>query len=164
MMTASNDPDRIDSQRGFAQAVRDLMQASAAAGCRQIWCADPDFALWPLGERAVVDALNRWVQGHRRLVLLARHFDELPRRHARWVAWRQPWGHNVVCRQLAEDVAPVVPCALLAEPCGALSLDSVDPWRGRLQRDPQDLARLRHQLEALESAGSDGFPATTLGL
>ena len=50
---------------------------------------------WPLGERSVIESLTRWAGAQRRLTLLALHYDEVSRRHARWAQWRRQWAHVV---------------------------------------------------------------------
>ena len=72
----------ITTRREFDDALRAAFAEVAAAGCRELWLCDDDFAAWPLSERAVVAHLSQWAMAHRRLTLIARSFDELPRRHA----------------------------------------------------------------------------------
>lgn len=154
----------IDSRSGFHAALRTAFQAAAEQGCREIWCADRSFADWPLGERGVVELLSRWASGHRRLVLLAQHFDEFPRRHARWVQWRVQWAHVVTCKQVHEDDAAGMPCLLLATDLVSVQLHSTEHYRGRIDRDPAEWIRQREIINALDQRGSDAFPATVLGL
>jgi hypothetical protein len=40
--------------------IRQAFSAAAVQGWREIIVCDPDFGDWPLGERAVIDALNDW--------------------------------------------------------------------------------------------------------
>jgi hypothetical protein len=98
----------ITSRSEFHQALRDAFAEAAAAGSRELWLVDPDFADWPLGERAVVDCLDEWAASSRHLNLLAQNFDEVARRHARWVAWRRQWAHIVSCRTNTEIEADAV--------------------------------------------------------
>src|SRR5256885_10105991 len=81
--------DRIIGTRlEFHEALREAFAEAAHVGCRELWLSDEDFADWPLGERGVVEQLTRWALPHRRLFVVARHFDEVVRQHARWVEWR----------------------------------------------------------------------------
>src|SRR3954454_11957875 len=74
-------PDhRMLLSRGeFHDALREAFEQAASRGCRELFISDPDFSDWPLGEIAVVDHLTRWAMSHRRLTVLARTYDELPR-------------------------------------------------------------------------------------
>ncbi|HET7865033.1 MAG TPA: hypothetical protein VFL86_11575 [Burkholderiaceae bacterium] len=158
------DSGLIDSRSGFHAALRAALRAAAEQGCREIWCVDRHFADWPLGERDVVDLLSRWVSGRRRLVLLAQNFDELPRRHARWVQWRVQWAHVVTCKQVHDDDTADMPCLLLATDLVSVRLHSTEHYRGRIDRDPAEWVRQRELISMLDQRGSDAFPATVLGL
>ena len=76
----------ITSRSEFHAALHSALAEAAAVGCRELWLCDNDFADWPLGERQVVDSFSQWAGSHRRLTLIARTFDEVARRHARWSA------------------------------------------------------------------------------
>ena len=88
----------ITTRLGFHDALRDAFAEMASVGCREAWISDETFADWPLNERAVIERLTQWAQSHRKLVVVARHYDEVLRRHARWVDWRRQWSHVVECR------------------------------------------------------------------
>ena len=154
----------IDGRGAFQAAVRDALAEAAASGWREIWLCDPDFAHWPLGERGVVDSLTQWAGAHRRLTLVALHFDELARRHQRWVRWRMHWAHVVTCRGLPELQADDVPAVLLAP--GVFTLVLADPlrFRGLASRDPAVGLRMRERIDAVLQRSVETFPATTLGL
>ena len=89
---------QLSGRHEFHAAVRMALAEAASAGWRELWLCDPDFASWPLGERAVIESLTQWAGVGRRLILLALHFDEVVRRHARWAQWRRQWVHSVQCR------------------------------------------------------------------
>ena len=75
-------PPRIITSRGdFHDALRQSFALVADQGCREVFIADPSFADWPLGERAVIESLTRWAYAHRKLTVLAQSFDEFARRH-----------------------------------------------------------------------------------
>ena len=154
----------IESRSAFHAALRGALEQAATQGCREIWCVDRDFADWPLGERDVVETLSRWAAAHRRLTLLAQHFDELPRRHVRWVQWRMHWAHVVTCKQVHEDDARDMPCLLLADGLVSVRLRSTEHYRGRVYRDPADWIRQRELVDMLDQRGHESFPVTTLGL
>lgn len=160
METAS----RIDGRKDFETAVRDALAQAAAEGWPELYLCDPDFANWPLGERAVVEHLTQWVGGNRRLTLVALHYDEFARRHPRWVRWRAAWAHVVSCRAAAEIPIDDMPVLLLAP--GRLTLQLDDPLRflGRVSRDPAVGVRARERLDAILQQSGEALPVTTLGL
>ena len=78
----------LQGREAFRQAVRDAIAHAAAAPAQfsQLIFCDPDFADWPLGERAVADALQAWaLRGHGQLLLLASRYDEVQRLHPLFV-------------------------------------------------------------------------------
>jgi hypothetical protein len=164
MNEAPGGDELIESRSAFQAALRGAVRAAAEQGCREIWCVDRDFADWPLGEREVVEWLTLWAAAHRRLVLLAAHFDEVPRRHARWMQWRRHWAHVVTCKQVHEDDVPHMPCLLLAAGVVAVRLHSIAHHRGGICREPAEWLRLQEVVNHLDQRGDDSFPATTLGL
>jgi len=146
------------------QALRDGFAEAARAGCRELWLCDADYADWPLGERAVIDSLSKWAYSHRKLTVLAASFDELTRRHSRWLEWRREWSHVVDCRQLEEGDANDPPRLLLAPGLFAVRIFDVRHWRGGLSIDPVALVDSREAIDALVQRSSDALPVTTLGL
>lgn len=154
----------ITSRSEFHAALRSALAEAAAQGCREIWLCDNDFSDWPIGERAVVESFAQWAGSHRRLTLLARSFDEVTRRHPRWVEWRRQWSHIVQCRSNNELEAGQMPSLLLAT--GLSSLHLVDPvnYRGRLSHDAADAVRCRELIDAVLQRSEEAFPATTTGL
>lgn len=154
----------LHGRPAFQQALREAFVHAATAGVRELWCCDLDFAQWPLGDPVVVQALERWAYGHRKLVLLASRFDEVPRRHARWVAWRRTWSHVVTCRALPEVRADDVPCLWWGAPVAQVRLIDTERYRGVVETSASELLRSREMLDELWLRSIDAFPATTLGL
>ena len=144
--------------------LRNAFAEAAAQGCRELWLCDRDFADWPLGERAVVESLARWAGSHRRLTLVANNFDEVVRRHARWVEWRRMWSHIVHCRSNTELESSEMPSVLLAT--DLLSVSLVDPvrYRGRASHDATHAARCREMIDAVLQRSEEAFPVTTAGI
>ena len=156
-------PGPIAGRPAFQQALREAFAHAAAAGARELWCCDVDYAQWPLGERSVVDALQAWAYGHRRLVMLASRFDEVPQHHPRWVAWRRTWSHAVVCRALPELKSDDIPCLWWGGDV-QLRLFDTQRYRGAVETQASELLRSREMLDELWLRSIDAFPATTLGL
>lgn len=154
----------ISSRNEFHDALRSAISAAADAGCRELLLCDDDFSDWPLGERQVVEDLTRWAASHRSLTLVARTFDEVARRHARWVEWRRTWAHVVQCRVNNELEAGQMPVMLIAP--GALSVRLVDAehYRGTQSREAADAIVWREAVDAVLQRSEESFPATLLGL
>ena len=154
----------IASRSGFHDALRSAFAEVAGAGCRELWLSDTSFAHWPLGERAVVESLTQWVHSQRRITLLADTFDEVTRRHPRWVTWHRQWVHVVHCFTKSEHGPGPVPTLFLAP--GLFSLNMADPmrFRGRLSRDASHMVLDKETLDAVLQHSEPAFPATTAGL
>jgi len=156
---------RILSSRGECQdAFRRAFAEAARVGCRELWLCDVDYADWPLSERAVIESLSQWAYSHRKLTMLAATYEEIVRRHARWVDWRRQWSHVVECRSLDQIEANQIPTLLLAP--GVLTLRIFDNvhHRGSVSHDPADAIRCRELVDVVCQQSSEAFPSTTLGL
>ena len=154
----------ITTRAEFHDALRRALAEIAAAGCHEIIMSDADFADWPFSEPAVIESLTRWAQKHRKLTLLAQTFDEIARRHGRWVEWRRQWSHVVECRANIELEAAQVPTVLLAP--SLLVLRLVDPirYRGGVSHEVADMVLCGEQIDAVLQRSEETFPVTTLGL
>lgn len=151
--------------RAEFQAVwRDALARIAQQGCREVWFCNADFADWPLGERATIDALTTWAMAHRKLVVLAARFDDLPHQHPRWVTWRRQWSHVVQCRQVDEEDAAKIPTMVLAPGILSLRVRDTSRFRGRLSFERADAVRDGDDLDAFLQRSHEAFPATSLGL
>ena len=161
---SSDSISAVTSRAEFRDAVRACLVEAADAGAREIFMIDPTFADWPLNERAVIDTLGRWVGQGRSLTLLAHRFDELPRRHTRFVEWRRNWSHVVRCRA-DEDLEEQQVPSLLFVP-GLVCMKMVDNvnYRGTISGKAVDLATGKETVDALLQRSSDTFPVTALGL
>ena len=84
---------RFAGREAFQQMVRDAFATAACEGWAEILISDANFHDWPLGERAVVESLQAWAKGGRRFTMLAVSYDDVIRRHARFVGWRGTWDH-----------------------------------------------------------------------
>ncbi|HEX3138928.1 MAG TPA: hypothetical protein VHQ87_02675 [Rhizobacter sp.] len=158
-------PSRIITSRGeFHDALRQSFALMADQGCREVFVADPSFADWPLGERAVLESLTRWAYAHRKLTVLAQTFDEFPRRHTRWVEWRRQWAHVVECRALADDDAGKLTGLFLVPGLLTLRVLDAEHYRASLSFEPADAIRVRDNLDAFLQRSEEAFPVTTLGL
>jgi len=155
---------RFEGRGEFQDAIRTALAEAAAAGWRELWLCDPDFENWPLGERSVIESLTHWAGAQRRLTLLALHFDEVSRRHARWAQWRRQWSHVAHCRALQELQPDDVPVMLYAP--GALVIRLLDPrhCRGIASGLAADGLQAGELIDAISQRSVEAFPATALGL
>lgn len=150
----------------FQDLIRQALHTAAAQGWQQLWLCDANFADWPLGERAVVDALQHWVSQHRRtqLVLLAADYEELRRRHPLFVQWRVRWDHVLNCRKAAYAERQDIPSVLWSPHWVVQRMDCLR-HTGVSGAEPERRVLWRENLsEWLERKSTPGFPASTLGL
>jgi hypothetical protein len=154
----------ITSRNEFLDALRFSFEEVADKGSREIWLCDNDFADWPLGERAVVEQLQRWALSSRKLTLMARTFDEVARRHARWVEWRRNWSHIVSCRTNTELGTGEFPTLFVAYGTVSVRLADATHHRGRLSHEKADEQRCKELLDVVLQRSEEAFPATTTGL
>jgi hypothetical protein len=154
----------IASRAEFRDAVRTCLGGAADAGAREIVMIDPTFADWPLNEVSVVETFGRWAGAGRSLTLMAHRFDELPRRHVRFVEWRRNWSHVVRCRADAELEEQQIPTLLLVPGLTCLRLVDNVNYRGTVSGQAADLMFGRETVDALLQRSSDAFPVTALGL
>jgi len=154
----------ITTRAEFHAALRAAFAEAATAGSHELWLADNDFADWPLGERDVIESLSQWVASSRKLTLLAHDFDEVARRHPRWVTWRRQWSHVVSCRSNAELEAGEMPTLLIA--AGTVTVRLSDPvrHRGRIAHDRAEELRCKELFDAVSQRSEEAFPATSTGL
>jgi hypothetical protein len=164
--TPTNSPTDtlITSRAEYHTALRAAFSEIAVSKSAHVWLCDEDFAEWPLGERAVVDQLAQWAATSRKLTLVARHFDEVARRHPRWVAWRRDWSHIVTCRTNKELGTGEFPSLLVASGAVCVRLADNVHHRGRLSHTKADELRCMEQFDAILQRSEEAFPASTTGL
>ncbi len=144
---------------GFARAMRE------GARTRHIICVDRDFAEWPLDAPELLAELTLWIKRpQRQLVLLGVNFDEVPRRHPRFTAWRRLFSHAVTPFVAPEDAAAVLPTLLLDDEGTFVRL--IDPvhWRGRADTDARGALPWREEIDAVLQRSEAAFPVQSLGL
>jgi hypothetical protein len=153
---------------GSAEFARVLYAAMGHAGeraTRQLcWC-DEDFGAWPLGESDWIAQLTRWsrVSG-RELVMIARDWNVIERRHPRFAAWRRDWAHVVRCLVPEETRTQALPTLWIDSDDQAVRVFDPEYWRGRAGFDRVDRQRAREDFDAIAQRASPGFAAVTLGL
>jgi hypothetical protein len=154
----------LSSRQDFQQALRQALHEVAMAGIRELFISDPDFSLWPLGEVAVVQSLTDWAMSHRQLTMLAQNYDDLVKRHPRFVVWRRQWTHVVHCRASENAEVAEVPSVLIAPGLVTLRAWDARHFRARVSNKPEDELQAREEIGALLQRSVDSFPASVLGL
>jgi hypothetical protein len=154
---------RFAGRKAFQQLVRDALACAAREGWREIILSDPNFEDWPLGERAVAEALEAWSATGRQCTLLARRYDDVLRRHARFVTWRKTWSHIIEARACASADPLELPSAIWSP---GWVLRRLDPGNciGITGSEPERRLLLRDNLQEWLKKSSPSFPASTLGL
>ncbi len=143
---------------------------AAEQGCRELHAWDASFADWPLSDANVLAALTGWARHGRQLHLLAQHYEEVLRRHPRFVRWRRDFGHCITARavepEVQLDTAPQSLLLAVGADGVALSVRLFDRhlWRGEVSRDAGQRVRALEWFDALAQRSSESFASTTLGL
>jgi hypothetical protein len=169
-MDQANTPDlpplpegRFSGPTEFADLIRRAFDVAAADGWREIILSDRSFEDWPLGERAVSQSLHDWSRSGRKLTMLAKNYDEVIRRHARFVTWRRTWAHIIDCRSNTSMSVDDFPSALWSPAWVCQRLD-LDRCTGISGSEPARRVLLRERLNECLRRSSAAFPATTLGI
>lgn len=154
---------RFVGRQAFVGLVRQAIECAAREGWSSLWLSDADFADWPLGERAVVEAFNAWAGRGRQLRLLAQDYGPVRLQHPRFVHWRTTWAHLVEAQVWPSAAAGEIPSAIWSP---GWSLERLDPLRcaGVSSLDSVRRVALRERLDAAWHRGGPGFAASVLGL
>ena len=167
----SNSETSVDLPEGpfigresFRAAVRQALAEAARAGWRELIVCDASFFDWPLGERAVVQALDAWARGAgQRFTVLAQRYDAVERLHPLFVGWRRQWAHKIECRSVRVADPLELPSALWSPGWALQRLDALRSG-GVSGAQPERVLHLRESLSAWLERSSPAFAATTLGL
>lgn len=154
---------RFEGHAEFAGLIRQAFAVAAAQGWREIILCDANFEDWPLGERIVAQALNDWSKSGRKLTMLAQNYEEVTRRHARFVTWRRTWSHIVDCRGCASVAAGDLPSAFWSPAWVFERLDLVR-CTGIAGSEAARRVALKERLAEKLLKSSPAFAATTLGI
>lgn len=155
----------LRSPGDFEPALLWVLGQAIDSRARRITCVDPDFAAWPLDHAPVLDRLAAWLRlPQRRLVLVARDFSQIPRRHPRFVARRRDWSHAVDAWAPSEGVDIALPTLLFDDRRLCLQVYEPALGRGRITRDESVVRQWRDEVDALLQRCEAAFPAHHLGL
>ncbi|WP_354004942.1 hypothetical protein [Ramlibacter albus] len=161
-------PTELPSRRfagrvDFQQLVRDAFAAAAREGWREIILSDAYFADWPLGERAIAESLNAWAGSGRRFTILAKKYDEVVRRHARFVTWRKTWSHIIEARAVPAAEPLELPSAIWT-PAWVMERRDLEDCAGFCGSEPQRRLELHQALKEWLLKSTPSFPSSTSGL
>jgi len=164
-MNAQNFAGRAEFQRLIAEA----LSWANEQGCRELHAWDASFVDWPLSETAVLQALTGWARTGRQLHLLALQYDDIVRRHPRFVRWRRDFAHCVTARAVEPELRlEAAPESLLLavgpDACLSLRLFDRHLWRGEVSLELAQRQRGLEWFDALAQRSSESFAPTTLGL
>ena len=111
----------------------------------------------------MAESLQQWSATGRRITLLARRYDDVVRRHARFVTWRQRWTHIIEARACPSADPLELPSAIWSP---VWVMQRLDPERcnGICGAEPERRLLLRESLQEWLAKSSASFPASTLGL
>ena len=154
---------RFEGQAEFAELIRLAFVAAAAQGWREIIICDSTYEDWPLGERAVAQSLHDWARSGRKLTMLAKNYNEVMRRHARFVTWRSNWSHIIECRANTAISPDDMPSALWSPVWVFQRLDRVRS-SGYSGEEAARRVALKERLDECLKLSSPAFASTTLGL
>ena len=154
---------KFSGRESFRQLVRDGLQRAATEGWREIFLVDATFEDWPLGERAVAQSLQDWSETGRRCTLLAWRYDDVIRRHARFVTWRKTWSHIIEARACPSADALGFPSAIWS-PTWVMERRDLARSIGYSGPEPDRRLALRESLNEWLARSTPGFAAVTLGL
>ena len=153
----------FSGREAFEQLVRDALAAAAAEAWQEIILSDATFLDWPLRERSVVESLQAWSGAGRRLIMLAHSYEDVLRYHARFVSWRQMWGHIIDCR-ICPSVSPTDFPSAIWSPVWFMQRLDTQRCTGVCGDDRGHCVQLKEILSERTRNSSPGFAASTLGL
>lgn len=153
----------------FQRLVTESLAWCAEHGCRELHAWDANFADWPLSEAPALAALTAWARAGRQLHLLAVQYDEVVRRHPRFVRWRRDFAHCITARAVEPELRlEGAPESLLMAvgAAGTLTVRLFDRhlWRGEVSLAPAQRLRGLEWFDAVAQRSSESFAPTTLGL
>lgn len=158
-------PSALRTREDFHAALRWALAHALAQRVRRLYWLDPDFAAWPLDEAWVLEPLTAWLRlPQRRLVLVARTYEQVARQHPRFVRWRRDWAHAIEAWSPAEGAELPLPTLLIDSGPLCLQLHDSQQWRGRLALDEAAARQWRDEIDALLQRCESAFAAYTIGL
>ena len=158
-------PGVIDSLSGWQTALRWGFAQATLQGARRILVCDEHLGDWPLDEPPLLDTLTAWARlPQRRLVLLVRRWDEVPRRHPRFTTWRRDWDHALEAWTPADEAPRELPTVLTSDTGVCVQLADRLRWRGQAAVDARRARLCIESIDAVLQRSERAFAVKTLGL
>jgi hypothetical protein len=167
-----SEDDRIEGASAFAQALILLARQALDAECREMWWVSPQLDAWPLDDPLLLDALSAWLKlPQRNLTLLVASTAAAspPSSRPKFVNWYRWRSHavRVFAAPPADDAA--LPMLAWRGPghglaAGLVRLSSLEPWRGRVVRQPDEVRVWRDSVDVVLQRSEPAWPVTTLGI
>jgi len=153
----------------FQRVLQETLAWAAEQGCRELHAWDASFVDWPLSDAQVLASLASWARAGRQLHLLALQYDDIARRHPRFVRWRRDYAHCVTARAVEPELRlEAAPESLLLAvgTAGVVTVRLFDRhlWRGEVSAEAGDRLRSLEWFDAAAQRSSEAFAPTTLGL
>ena len=154
---------RFEGPLQFAALIRLAFATAAEQGWRDMIICDNTFEDWPLGERTVAQSLNDWAKSGRKITVLAKNYNEVMRRHARFVTWRRTWSHIIECRINTATSPDDLPSAMWS-PVWVFQRVDLARSIGFSGAEATRRVALKERLNERLKFSQPAFSATTLGL
>ena len=154
---------RFEGIDDFRQLIRDALAAASEEGWREIILCDGSFDEWPLGERAVLESLQRWSSSGRRCTIIAQRYDSVIRKHARFVQWRGTWSHIITAVGVSSADPMEMPSAFWS-PGWTLERRDLVRSNGYCGSEPERRVAVRETLNEWIRKATPAFPSSTVGL
>lgn len=153
----------------FQRVVQETLAWAAEQGCRELHAWDASFVDWPLSDAQVLASLGAWARTGRQLHLLALQYDDVARRHPRFVRWRRDYAHCITARAVEPELRlEAAPESLLlaVAAAGTVTVRLFDRhlWRGDVSLEAGDRVRSMEWFDAAAQRSAEAFAPTTLGL
>lgn len=153
----------------FQRVIQETLAWAAEQGSRELHAWDGSFVDWPLSDAQVLASLGAWARTGRQLHLLALQYDDVARRHPRFVRWRRDYAHCITARAVEPELRlEAAPESLLlaVAAAGTVTVRLFDRhlWRGEVSVGAGDRLRSMEWFDAAAQRSSEAFAPTTLGL
>jgi hypothetical protein len=153
----------------FQRLMVEMLGWISAQGCREVHAWDDSFVDWPLSDAQALASLTSWARAGRQLHLLAVQYEDIARRHPRFVRWRRDFAHCITARAVEPELrlegAPEsLLMAVCAESTVTLRLFDRHLWRGEISLEAAQRLRGLEWFDAVAQRSSESFAPTTLGL
>lgn len=154
-------PVRFDSARECAAQFRALLAATSAS----LQLFDPDFAVFPLGERDVDDALRALLARGATLRLAMHTSDHIERHYPRFLRLLRDYGHLAECRATPRNLRQLTDSFCIGDDVHVVRRFHSGHMRGEAAFGAPQAAELpRERFAAIWEESRPALHAATTGL